>query len=138
MAQASIGTGEVSANITGVARAAQETGAGAGQVFTASSELARQAERLSAEVAEVPAYGAGCLNRGPIALLLFEDYQRRPPLDEAGGTRRDAARRLGRTLSPPSRGGHGSPANALPTRVPARSLKESGRGRIARGIAALK
>ena len=50
VAQASIGTGEVSANIIGVARAAQETGAGAGQVFTASSELARQAERLSAEV----------------------------------------------------------------------------------------
>ncbi|KQP16911.1 chemotaxis protein [Methylobacterium sp. Leaf93] len=50
VAQASIGTGEVSANITGVARAAQETGASAGQVFTASSELARQAERLSLEV----------------------------------------------------------------------------------------
>ncbi|MCC0807113.1 HAMP domain-containing protein [Methylobacterium sp. W2] len=50
VAQASIGTGEVSANITGVARAAQETGASAGQVFTASSELARQAERLSSEV----------------------------------------------------------------------------------------
>ncbi|WP_244478938.1 methyl-accepting chemotaxis protein [Methylobacterium sp. Leaf106] len=50
VAQASIGTGEVSANITGVARAAQETGASAGQVFSASSELARQAERLSLEV----------------------------------------------------------------------------------------
>ena len=50
VAQASIGTGEVSANITGVARAAQETGTGAHQVFTASSELARQAERLQAEI----------------------------------------------------------------------------------------
>ena len=44
--QASAGTTEVSHNITGVARMAEETGAGASQVLSASSELARQAEHL--------------------------------------------------------------------------------------------
>ena len=44
--QASAGTTEVTHNITGVARMAEETGAGASQVLSASSELARQAEHL--------------------------------------------------------------------------------------------
>ncbi|AVO47476.1 methyl-accepting chemotaxis protein [Phreatobacter cathodiphilus] len=48
--QASTGTNEVSSNITSVAQAAAETGHGAAQVLSASSDLARQAERLSAEV----------------------------------------------------------------------------------------
>lgn len=48
--QASTGTNEVSGAITSVAQAAAETGHGAAQVLTASSDLARQAERLSAEV----------------------------------------------------------------------------------------
>ena len=48
--QASIGTTEVSSSITNVARAAEENGTGAHQVLEASSELATQAEMLSAEV----------------------------------------------------------------------------------------
>jgi methyl-accepting chemotaxis protein len=50
VAQASIGTTEVTANITGVARMAEETGAGASQVLSASSELAGQAEHLRGQV----------------------------------------------------------------------------------------
>ena len=48
--QASTGTSEVSSAITSVAQAVAETGHGASQVLSASSDLARQAERLSAEV----------------------------------------------------------------------------------------
>lgn len=48
--QASVGTAEVTSNITGVARMAEETGAGAGQVLSASSELAVQAENLRSQV----------------------------------------------------------------------------------------
>ena len=48
--QASIGTAEVTTNITGVARMAEETGAGASQVLSASSELAEQAARLKTQV----------------------------------------------------------------------------------------
>jgi methyl-accepting chemotaxis protein len=44
--QASAGTTEVTHNISGVARMAEETGAGASQVLSASSELAKQAEHL--------------------------------------------------------------------------------------------
>ncbi|MBP2159840.1 MULTISPECIES: methyl-accepting chemotaxis protein [Asticcacaulis] len=47
---ASSGTTEVTSNITGVARSAEETGAGASQVLSASSELADQAAMLSNEV----------------------------------------------------------------------------------------
>ncbi len=50
VSQASNGTSEVTANITHVARMAEENGIGAGQVLDASSELASQAEALSAEV----------------------------------------------------------------------------------------
>ena len=50
--QASLGTTEVTSNITGVARMAEETGAGAGQVLTASSELAHQAETLRGQVGD--------------------------------------------------------------------------------------
>ena len=48
--QASIGTAEVTNKITLVARSAEETGAGAGQVLSASSELAGQAANLSSQV----------------------------------------------------------------------------------------
>ncbi|MDC7684998.1 methyl-accepting chemotaxis protein [Asticcacaulis sp. BYS171W] len=48
--QASMGTTEVTMNITGVARMAEETGMGATQVLNASSELAQQAEYLRAQV----------------------------------------------------------------------------------------
>ena len=48
--QASVGTAEVTQNITGVARMAEETGSGAGQVLSASSELAGQAENLRSQV----------------------------------------------------------------------------------------
>ncbi|OYW76034.1 MAG: chemotaxis sensory transducer, partial [Asticcacaulis sp. 32-58-5] len=48
--QASMGTTEVTVNITGVARMAEETGAGASQVLSASSELAEQAEQLRHQV----------------------------------------------------------------------------------------
>ena len=44
--QASAGTTEVTHSITGVARMAKETGAGASDVLSAFSELARQAEHL--------------------------------------------------------------------------------------------
>ena len=44
------GTGEVTGNITGVANAAEETGAAASQVLGAASELSRQSEHLSSEV----------------------------------------------------------------------------------------
>ncbi len=50
VAQASLGTTEVTANITGVARMAEETGVGASQVLSASSELAGQAENLRGQV----------------------------------------------------------------------------------------
>jgi methyl-accepting chemotaxis protein len=50
VAQASIGTAEVTSNITGVARMAEETGSGANQVLAASSELAQQAARLKDQV----------------------------------------------------------------------------------------
>lgn len=48
--QASVGTTEVTMNITGVARMAEETGTGASQVLGASSELAQQAEQLRYQV----------------------------------------------------------------------------------------
>lgn len=48
--QASVGTTEVTMNITGVARMAEETGTGASQVLSASSELAQQAEQLRYQV----------------------------------------------------------------------------------------
>ncbi|MGX7707201.1 methyl-accepting chemotaxis protein [Methylobacterium sp. Gmos1] len=48
--QAALGTAEVTDNISGVAQASEETGAAAGQVLTAASELSRQSEQLSAEM----------------------------------------------------------------------------------------
>ncbi|MDP4022791.1 methyl-accepting chemotaxis protein [Methylobacterium sp. NEAU 140] len=50
VAQAAAGTGEVTVNITGVAHASEETGAAAGQVLSAASELSRQSEHLSGEM----------------------------------------------------------------------------------------
>ncbi|MCJ2119510.1 methyl-accepting chemotaxis protein [Methylobacterium sp. J-001] len=49
--QAAQGAGEVTSNITGVAAAADETGKAASQVLGAATELSRQSEHLSAEVA---------------------------------------------------------------------------------------
>ncbi len=49
--QAAAGTGEVTGNIAGVADAADETGKAAGQVLSAATELSRQSETLTAEVA---------------------------------------------------------------------------------------
>ena len=46
-----VGAGEVTGNIAGVAQASEETGAAAGQVLSAASELSRQSEHLGAEVA---------------------------------------------------------------------------------------
>ncbi|WP_298959504.1 methyl-accepting chemotaxis protein [uncultured Methylobacterium sp.] len=51
VAQAATGANEVTSNIAGVARASEETGAAASQVLSSASELSRQSERLSAEVA---------------------------------------------------------------------------------------
>ncbi|WP_245524196.1 methyl-accepting chemotaxis protein [Methylobacterium nonmethylotrophicum] len=51
VAAAATGTTEVTHTITAVAGAAEETGAAATQVLAASSELSRQSEQLSAEVA---------------------------------------------------------------------------------------
>ncbi|WP_449409673.1 methyl-accepting chemotaxis protein [Methylobacterium komagatae] len=51
IAQAAAGTGEVTSNIAGVAGAAEETGAAASQVLGAASELSRQSEHLTSEVA---------------------------------------------------------------------------------------
>ena len=48
--QAAAGTSEVSGNVVQVTEAAAQTGAAATQVLGASGELARQAERLRAEV----------------------------------------------------------------------------------------
>ncbi len=48
--RASAGASEVSTNISGVARMAEETGQGASQVLSASSELAQQAEKLQGQV----------------------------------------------------------------------------------------
>ena len=50
MAQAAMGTGQVTENISTVARAAEETGAAASQVLASASELSRQSEQLSGEV----------------------------------------------------------------------------------------
>ncbi|MCJ2113536.1 CHASE3 domain-containing protein [Methylobacterium sp. E-025] len=49
--QASSGTNEVTSNIAGVARASEDTGAAASQVLASASELSRQSEYLTAEVA---------------------------------------------------------------------------------------
>ncbi|MCJ2091256.1 methyl-accepting chemotaxis protein [Methylobacterium sp. J-072] len=51
VAQAAQGTGTVTNNIAGVAGAAEETGAAATQVLDAATELSRQSEHLTAEVA---------------------------------------------------------------------------------------
>ncbi len=51
VARAATGTGAVTSNIVGVARASDETGAAAAQVLASASELSRQSEHLSAEVA---------------------------------------------------------------------------------------
>lgn len=51
VAQAAVSTGEVTENISGAARAAGETGASADQVLGAATELSRQSETLTAEVA---------------------------------------------------------------------------------------
>jgi methyl-accepting chemotaxis protein len=48
--QAAQGTAEISVNITGVAEAANQTGVAAESVLTVSQELAKQAEKLRAEV----------------------------------------------------------------------------------------
>ncbi len=48
--QASVGTQEVTGNISGVALAAEQTGAAATQVLAASSELAEQAANLNCEM----------------------------------------------------------------------------------------
>ena len=48
--QAAVGTSEVSTNITGVTQAATQTGAAASQVLSTAGELAKQSERLRAEV----------------------------------------------------------------------------------------
>lgn len=48
--QAAVGTGAVTSTIAGVAGAAESTGAAAGQVLDAASELSRQSEHLSGEV----------------------------------------------------------------------------------------
>lgn len=51
IAQVAVGTGEVTANISGVAGAAEETGSAASQVLASASELTRQSEHLGTEVA---------------------------------------------------------------------------------------
>ncbi len=51
VAQAASGTSEVTGNIAGVARASEDTGAAASQVLASASELSRQSERLTSEVA---------------------------------------------------------------------------------------
>ncbi|MCK2053925.1 methyl-accepting chemotaxis protein [Methylobacterium sp. 37f] len=51
VAQAAVGTGQVTDKISTVARAAEETGAASSQVLASASELSRQSERLSGEVA---------------------------------------------------------------------------------------
>jgi methyl-accepting chemotaxis protein len=48
--QASAGTNEVSSNIAGVTEAAVETGAAAGQVLSASSELSKQSDSLRGQI----------------------------------------------------------------------------------------
>jgi methyl-accepting chemotaxis protein len=48
--QASAGTQQVSANISGVTRASSETGAAATQVLSAANDVARQGETLRSEV----------------------------------------------------------------------------------------
>ncbi|MGF3024879.1 methyl-accepting chemotaxis protein [Methylobacterium aquaticum] len=47
---AAMGTSEVTGTISGVAQASEETGAAAGEVLSAASDLSRQSEQLSAEV----------------------------------------------------------------------------------------
>jgi hypothetical protein len=49
--QVQVLAGAVTSNIAGVARASEETGAAAAQVLSSASELSRQSEHLSAEVA---------------------------------------------------------------------------------------
>ncbi|MCJ2060000.1 methyl-accepting chemotaxis protein [Methylobacterium sp. J-048] len=49
--QAAAGTSEVTSNITGVASAAEETGKAANQVLGAATDLSRQSEHLTTEVA---------------------------------------------------------------------------------------
>lgn len=49
VAQAAMGTGEVTGNVLGVAGAAEYTGAEASQVLGAAVELSHQSEHLNAE-----------------------------------------------------------------------------------------
>ncbi|GJD97651.1 methyl-accepting chemotaxis protein [Methylobacterium iners] len=51
VSQAAVGTSQVTTNIGGVASAAEESGAAASQVLSSASELSRQSEHLSSEVA---------------------------------------------------------------------------------------
>jgi methyl-accepting chemotaxis protein len=44
------GTGDISSNIAGVSRAANETGAAATQVLSAAAELSKQSEALRHDV----------------------------------------------------------------------------------------
>ena len=46
----SLGTGEISSNVTGVQQAAGDTGAAAHQVLQASGELSRQSETMRGQV----------------------------------------------------------------------------------------
>ena len=50
VSQAAVGTGEVTGNITGVARAAEETGTAANHVLSSASDLSRQSDHLGVEV----------------------------------------------------------------------------------------
>jgi methyl-accepting chemotaxis protein len=52
VAQASVGTNEVTGNIAGVAQASEESAAAASLVLSTASQLSGQSEHLGAEVAE--------------------------------------------------------------------------------------
>ena len=52
MQEAASGTQEVSHNIVGVSRGAQETGVAATQVLDAAGELSKQAEQMRADVGQ--------------------------------------------------------------------------------------
>jgi len=51
VSQAATGAGEVTSTIAGVAQASEERGAAASPVLSAASQLSRQSERLTGEVA---------------------------------------------------------------------------------------
>ena len=88
MTEAATGAGEIAANVTGVAQAAQDTSSGAASAQSAAQDLARLAEELSLTVSRFVVEGSARLRR----------------MSAAPGTEVDARSRFEPSLAGASRG----------------------------------